>query len=351
MSETTINRQITLGYDAEGKRIRKWVHAKTEAEFRKLRDTAIKEYATSGITKECTFKKYADHWFETYKSKKSVRTQEHYEYAIGKLEELNSRKLSDIRKSEVQKIIMDNYEHARTCAIISQVAKAIFDAAIQDDLLRKNPAEGLDLPKYVPAENRKLTDEELEAIKKANLPKDERMFVDIMLQFGLRPEEARALNKSSFDFKRQEIRITSAVTFDDNNPVLKDTKTHRNRTLPIPSSLLPRIIAYSQKLRTFYFFTMKNGEIMTKSSYRRFCERVFGEINRKLGGNETIDMLNGMTFYTFRHNKATQLYYLEGISTKKKAAYMGHSELMFLKIYSHLDGEKEAEDILKKAVI
>ena len=54
-----------------------------------------------------------------------------------------------------------------------------------------------------------------------------------------------------------------------------------------------------------------------------------------------------MNFYTFRHNRATELYYLQGVSTKKKAEYMGHSELMFIKTYSHLDDSREAEELLR----
>lgn len=89
---------------------------------------------------------------------------------------------------------------------------------------------------------------------------------------------------------------------------------------------------------------------MNKGKYSRFCRDIFAKINEALGGNEKMDLLNGMTMYTFRHNRATELYYLAGVSTKKKAEYMGHSEIMFLRTYSHLDESKENDDLLRRVL-
>ena len=56
------------------------------------------------------------------------------------------------------------------------------------------------------------------------------------------------------------------------------------------------------------------------------------------------DFFPEFTLYCFRHRRATDLYYLTQtgeISTKKAAALMGHSEIVFLKTYSQIDDNKE----------
>ena len=68
-----------------------------------------------------------------------------------------------------------------------------------------------------------------------------------------------------------------------------------------------------------------------------------------MGGTDKIRKTT-ITFYNFRHHKASLIYYLPGISIKKKAQYMGHSEEVFISIYSHLMEEKESSEILREAV-
>ena len=51
--------------------------------------------------------------------------------------------------------------------------------------------------------------------------------------------------------------------------------------------------------------------------------------------------IHDLTAHIFRHNYATMLYY-SGISLKKAAALMGHSDTrMIMEVYSHLDEQKE----------
>ena len=58
------------------------------------------------------------------------------------------------------------------------------------------------------------------------------------------------------------------------------------------------------------------------------------------------------TLYSFRHRRATDLYYLtqqvgSGVTTKYAASILGHSELVFLKTYSHVDMDQESKNIYK----
>ena len=73
-------------------------------------------------------------------------------------------------------------------------------------------------------------------------------------------------------------------------------------------------------------------------------ERVWRKVNEALGGDENHNLVTHCSFYDFRHWRATLWYYLcqQGvISTKQAAALLGHSEIIFLKTYSHIDDTKE----------
>lgn len=345
------HKQISLGIGANGKVIRKHVYANSQ---RELNDQIIKlkiEYEKYKDPTELTFKQYADQWNAAYNCKKSVRTQEYYNSGIALLEDLHFRKLRNITKTDMQTIVNEFADRPRTCQKIVQVASAIFASAIVDGKISFNPALKLTYEKYKAPEKRALTDEEVKAIKEADLDERERMIVDLFYYFGFRPEELRALMKTDFNLDTNEVTINKAITFDGNAPLLKTTKNKKVRTIPIPNALLPELTAYLNKNMSFYLFPMKDGSPMSKTSWLKFSRKVFRKINEALGGDENTDKLNGMSWYTFRHNCGTRLYYMNGISTKYKAYFMGHTEQVFLSTYSHLDNEKEDVELLKQIVM
>lgn len=94
---------------------------------------------------------------------------------------------------------------------------------------------------------------------------------------------------------------------------------------------------------------------MTQSSYTKFWQSIIKQLNRAIMTEnqwqavEHMPMnlraknrpIHDLTAHIFRHNYATMLYY-SGISLKKAAALMGHSDTkMIMEVYSHLDEQKE----------
>lgn len=339
------SKQISLGYNQEGQRVRKRIYADSQQELkRKEREILLKSEEL--LIPGSTFEEYKKIWLEAYKKNREANTLEYYETALKKLSPLDSYQLKNIRRTQIQSIIRDNWDKPVTCRKISITAGQIFSAALADGLIVRNPAAGLELPKVVKHEKRILTSAEKDAIESVELPEKEKLFLMLERRLGLRPEETRGLTKAAISFKDKTLTISQASAFAKNSPVIKDTKNHKHRTLPLDSGLLEAL-----RKQDFIIFPNSSGELMTKSEYRRFSERIFNAINEKLGGTKDIDVLNGMTFYTLRHTKGTELYYLtqEGkISTKLAAEYMGHSEMVFLSTYSHIDREKESLELLRE---
>jgi len=334
-------KQIDLGYKPNGSRNRQRIYYNSQAEFNRKYAELYKKYEEYRNPDLITLGKYIDIWTEAYLSKREAQTIEYYETGLKKFELLSHKPLREITKTDLQAIINDNREHPRTCRKIKQIISKIMESAIDDGYINFNPAKRLDLPPYKAVEKRALTDQEDAAIKRVELPPMEHMGLMLLYVFGLRPEELRALNRNSFDFKNMTMTISNAVAFKYNTPYLKDTKNHKVRVLPIPEVLLPELKEYLRNLDGLYLFYCSTDPLMTKSAFTKFTYRIFKTINAELGGNNNLNVLNGMTLYTFRHNVGTRLYYTEGLTNKMKAAFMGHSEEVFLKTYSHLDESKE----------
>ena len=364
-------KQVSLGYAADGSRIRKWFYGDTKAELEKsiLAEKIAREKMMNPT--DLTFREFAGRWFETYKAHRSGKTKEMYQFALKKCDSLNPYMIRKITRSMCQKVISELWEHPRTAGIVAGTMKQIFRTAVADGMIAMNPAEALSLPKKKKSHFHLLTEEELNAVDRADLSDQDRLFVTILRVFGLRPAEALALQRSDFDFASGVLSITKSLEMtNDGNSRIKDTKTGVSREIPIPADLIAPLRKRIRKSRTVLLFPKADGHPYTKSAYRCLSERIHKALNEvaireKVEALEektkaaeaairAVDYFPEFTLYCFRHRRATDLYYLTQtgeISTKKAAALMGHSEVVFLSTYAHIDESKEGSDIYSNAVL
>ena len=88
-------------------------------------------------------------------------------------------------------------------------------------------------------------------------------------------EEALALCKSDFDWKRKEVIVNKAHVMVGSVTEEKETKSVNGvRSVPIPDSTRFFLESYVKGCKTFRLFTMRNGEPMTKSSYDKMWRRI-----------------------------------------------------------------------------
>lgn len=345
---------ITTGFTAEGKRIRKRISADSRQEFERLKKEVILEADKIRNPSGVLFGKYAQKWKKTYKDGKMIETQNQYYYALQKLEPLYMIPLKDVTISDLQGIINKHADHARSCQILCHAIRQIYDQAIKDGLVYPlNPAKSLELPVYICDEQRFLTEEEREKVNKGTYKEQDRLYMDMILNTGMRPSEALALQWSDINLNKLEITVRRSFQFKNgNDPQVKLPKAYKIRTVPITSEFAARL---RQLPHTAVFvFTYGNGKPMTKSVYRKMAARILREINKQFGGTDELDLLDGLRMYSFRHTFGTDLYYKAVkpgiISAKKAAQIMGHSEEVFLKRYAHLDEDREQIDALRDAL-
>ena len=341
------NKQRSFGYDKNGKRIIKWFHADSLKDLERQVENYRMQLKFTPNASNIDFKSYAEQWMKAYKGNRSKQTREMYKYAIRKCEPIYDYPITKLTKTHCQQIISMCWDTPTTAKNVSDTLKQIFNTAVADGVILRNPALNLDLPKKYKKQFHLLSTDELEALERAELNDQDRMFVTILRTFGLRPGEALALAVQDFDFSTNTLHITKALELtNDNKPKIKATKTGASRDIPLPISLAPQLRAYFAKIHGFLLFTNKNATYLSKSSYTKMTQRIIKAWNIAMGGDDNFNMLPNVTMYSFRHRRATELYYLtQGqhpvISVLKASELMGHSVNVFLNTYSHIDDSLE----------
>lgn len=326
---------IQLGYDANGKPIKKYLSASTIKDLEKKVFDAKNDLLSGLIVNDqTTFGNYSEKWLSIYKANKAVQTQIMYKKAIKRCSDFWLLPLRKINRLMIQQAINEQSDHPRTAKILFITLKQIFESARDDGILVKNPCTGVELPRYVPKERRALTDEEKQKLRSAVLQPQERVLLLLLYGSGCRPAEAYALNKNDFDFANGTISITKSAQFDQNSFVgIYLPKTNQSiRTVTVSESICRGLKRAIDKIPHDNVLGGKDGQIMSRMQYNG----LFKKILRKAGLQDA-----GITQYTFRHNFCTECWY-NGISIKECMRLMGHKDYkMILEVYSHLDATKE----------
>ena len=343
MTNYTIKKQVCLGRDPSGKRIRKWFYGRSDADINRQVREYERQMEQIRKPSNITFRAYADKWFATYKAHKSINTQEGYRNSIAKCSAIYDLKLHDLCKTDLQQVINANIEHPETCRKLRLTLEQIFDAALDDGIIAVNPASKLEVPKKTVEKKRALTAAEREAIKTVKLRDADRLFLDLLYYCGIRRGEALALTRADFDFKGFLLTVNKSIAFNGEKPTVKDTKTHTARQVPIPTA---KAKEWGKILDGLPFAPYAG---YSKTVFRGMWRRIETAVNAALGGSVSIRAIQ-LTPHMLRHDYATRLYYVDGISAKKKAAILGHSEKIFLELYSHMDDGKEIMDKFQKAM-
>lgn len=319
-------------------------------------DTLYKK--NNGITIEdnsVTFKKYAELWFDRNCKIKATATQISIKNRINHLNNYIAYvKLKDLKPYHVQTILSGMIEEGYTDITrrtISELRRILNDA-ILNDVIQKNVAQHIKLPKFQKNDRKPLTIAEDKKVYSLALTHKYGLFILLLRFCGLRPEEAVALEITDLDIENKKIYINKAMSLAKNQPEEKPTKNLKNRYVPIPDFLLEKLkekIEHCKSNNTKYLFTKETNKEkpLTKQALRSHLDSFLYQLNKNLPDDDKIHF----TYYQLRHSYCTMLYY-SGVKIKKAQELMGHSSAdMVYNIYTHLDEEREnAEELINDYV-
>lgn len=188
----------------------------------------------------------------------------------------------------------------------------LFKYALENDIVAKNYAQFVTLPKYEKVEKEIFPDTEIAIYQKH----DDNPAAQILLMLiysGMRIQEL--LNLTVFDVDLQKRTITGGLK----------TDSGKNRVIPISSKIYPYFVKWCDGC-TGYIFT-RNGARITQGYYRKF---MLYPLQDELG-------LPRRTPHAARHTCATMLA-RQGIAPLIIQQILGHSNYAFTAdVYTHKD--------------
>ena len=365
--------QITIGYDENGKQIRKNATGKTRSEvIVKLAPYMREGKQIEEVPEVGKVREHMMNWLLTYKRRiVSSRTFEKY-IRMAKLHILpviGDFSINNVTKDLIQKLLGDMIDKTYMPDTVNFVKHEIcqyFEYCMEEGLIVKNPAANIkvqarrtakeepDEPEYkaIPEEIR----EQFLAVINTN--RFFKPFCLVGICAGLRPGETLALRWKDFDDKKKVLSIRRAQTvetkFDGEGNILGrenvigKTKTAGSvRTIPL-SDLLLNALTEWKTIRTLqekvfgvtltapedYIFGTNNGKLRTYSGTKTMFERFMKQ--NGLGDS-------GITFYRLRHTFSNTLFEAKE-NPKVIQTLMGHARISTTMIYNTATTTKYLEE-------
>jgi integrase len=218
---------------------------------------------------------WARQWFDA-QSHLRIGTRENNASALNAriLPAFGEASLRDIRPIHVEQFVADLSTELSPSRVrqIYNVLNASLKAAVKNEMLKANPAEGVRLPQQTTREMLFLDPQQVEALA-AEIAEEHSTLVYVLAYGGLRIGEARALRRSRVNLMRGTIEIRESVTYRGGDFVFTPPKNGKDRVVTIPRflrTMLERHMdVYIGKEADALVFPGTNGGPVTLPPFRR----------------------------------------------------------------------------------
>jgi len=290
---------------------------------------ALAEYnkRTLGVNLDTTLEELYLKWSKTKYENVSELTKINYKSSWKHLHVLKNEKIVDIKKSQLQEVIdrLKNkgygYDALHRIKIIS---KMMFNMALADDLIIKNYADLVELPKKERTEKEIFTDLEIKAINDLAKTNEWAKAISIMIYTGLRIGELLSLTKFNIDLDKKVITGGSK------------TKAGKNRIIPINDKIIEHIY-YWYNTNSDYLINKLGGKINANTFREYFYYPTL-----------KIAKIRRLTPHSTRHTFAS-LMSKSGANTAAIQKIIGHanySTTANIYTHKHLDELRKAIDMI-----
>lgn len=359
---------------------REMVYGKTLKEVKNELTKAMQNDISKSnvISPSITLDEWEHKWMEVYK-KPYIRenTKIYYEQVYNsKISPvLGKFKLSSITKFQISTLFNNLKQEGYQWETLNKTKRLlvdIFNMALEDEFVTKNPAKSARLPINKPSFNPKALSKEdqNDFFTCANGTFYYYAFV-VAVNTGLRPGELFALTKDDLDFDKKIIHVTKTFVYqkyeDDSKKTfhIEDPKTLQSiRDVPMNKTCedalkkqLKRNQIIANKYHNYTGRTVDGKNLCKKLNlvfqtkyetpintqiYNQAIDRIVDEVNL---GRDELDYITDMSGHVFRHTFATRCFEA-GIPPKTVQAYLGHASLkMTMDLYTKVMPEKKQDDM------
>lgn len=310
-----------------------------------------------------TLNEWLDYWFQTY-AKRTVKRSTAISY-LGYITNHISPIIGNIRLSEVDTTILQeyfNYEmdygnhktgkklSPKTLHNIKLMLHKSLKKAVELELIKRNYAEYVELPKVSSPKIRVLSLSEQRKLRTTLKYSDEKLYFGVLLSLmtGMRLGEVIGLRWSDVDLiddiihiRRTVNRLNSIDNSSKKTELVIGTPKSENsiRDIPITTSIHNEFIKYKEKYKKrFLNAEMDDYVVMLRKGYPvepKTMQDCFQRIISEAGIEEHI------TFHGLRHTFATRAVE-QGVDIKTLSVLLGHSDVSFtLSRYYHVSEKQK----------
>lgn len=223
-----------------------------------------------------TVAEWADQWLSGLHHLKP-KTKAGYESLLRTrvLPEFGDRQLRTLSSAAVRRWIAEMADEGLSAARIRQarqVLHAMFEMAVDDGLVVRNPTDRVKAPTVRPRRQVFLSADEVTALAEAAEERQQGagILVRLLAWSGLRWGEAVALRPKAVDVDKRRIHISEAVTEVDGVLNWGTPKTHEARTVIVPAFVGERLRSHMRGKRSDQLlFTAPQGGPLRTSNFRR----------------------------------------------------------------------------------
>lgn len=313
--------------DKSGKQVAKRKRFNTEREAKKAELEILMEL--EGHKTKVTWKKWIEHVLEKYKVEYRTSTYFNYKHCLNKWFDpiWNEKFLEDIKPSDIHNAIFERCKatSSYTKRGLLKIVKRVFNLAIEEGILIKNPAVGIRV-RCADANQGVLNKNEIEILLRKAKKVEHRFYPHwtLALLTGMRSGELHCLRWTDVDLVTGKISINKAWTrYNGEGP----TKTAKSRVCPISKECHK----FLDELRTNY--SSQSEYVLPRiwewdqgdqaKVLKNFCEEI------------------GITPIKFHDLRATFITQMlnNGVPLSKVMAIVGHSSLKTTQGYLRLSGK------------
>lgn len=318
----------------------------TRREAEVVRAQLIADHSRGALTLPSVLRVQAllDRWLVDKARTVRLSTLEGYRFVVARYitPHLGHHLVQKVRPSDVRRCYAALAEQY-SVSVLRQVRTVLLQAfadAVLDDVVARNPALGLRLPRSAktPTEGRALTPDEVQALLGAADARQFGPLIEILIWTGLRRGEVCALKWSHLDLDRCLLRVQETVTMVGGQPQLGPPKTRSSlRTVPLAAQTVTLLRRWqlAQRLQgealgegwqdSGHVFSTLHGSRVHPDVLSRWVSRL---------GREA--QLGRVRCHDLRHTYASLLM-SRGVPAEVVQAWLGHSSVnVTLNVYRHL---------------